>query len=52
MENSRVLFRPYASIIPADTNEPIGVAKECIDAECVYVSGKKGKEQCDESENL
>lgn len=32
MENRRVLFRPYASIIPADTNEPIGVAKECIDA--------------------
>lgn len=32
MESIRALRRPYVSIIPADASDPMGVAKECIDA--------------------
>ena len=32
MESMRALLRPYVSIIPADASDPMGVAKECIDA--------------------
>jgi hypothetical protein len=32
IDKSSVFFLPYAFIIGVDTNDPIGVASECIDA--------------------
>lgn len=32
IDKSNVFFLPYAFIIGVDTNDPIGVASECIDA--------------------
>lgn len=41
MESIRALRRPYVSIIPADASDPMGVAKECIDAMREWEIGRK-----------
>jgi len=48
IDKSSVFFLPYAFIIGVDTNDPIGVASECIDA-IVHeekIKNKQGEKKC------